>query len=212
MKRIILLAVFCSSVFQMYSQNIAIEDTIKFVERIAARDSLIHGSRSKEKEQLLNETIADQDSIIGILNTAYEELLVKSQNEAKVKDFFCCSDSTVFGTKFMEIDIENYPSYLKEYYRLICDFRVLEQELIQIEQKVEEIKGYDIAEEYKRDAIRDKIKQPLENLENHMREIEENTNVVLLSEGQKDFYRKNIFPRYKALSDLISNNINSETE
>lgn len=123
-----------------------------------------------------------------------------------------CSDSTVFGSKFIEIDIESYPQYLKDYYRLICDFRELEQELIQIEQKVKEIKGYDIAEEYKRDAIRDRIKQPLENLENHMREIEENTNVTLLSEEQKEFYNDKIFPRYEALFDLISNNINSEAE
>lgn len=212
MKRIILFAVFCSSVFQVYSQNIAIKDTIKFVERIAARDSLIQNSKSKEKEQLLNETIADKDSIITVLNTVYKELLIKNQYEAKVKDFFCCSDSTAFGSKFMEIDIENYPFYLRNYYRLICDFRVLEQELIQIEQKVEEIRGYDIAEGYKRDAIRDKIKQPLENIENHMREIEENANIALLSEEQKNFYNDKIFPRYEALSDLISNNINSEIE
>lgn len=209
MKRIILFAVFCLSVFQLYSQNIAIKDTIKFVERIAARDSLIQNSKSKEKELLLNETIADLDSIICILNTAYKELLVECQNEVKVKDFFCCSDSTVFGSKFIEIDIESYPQYLKDYYRLICDFRELEQELIRIEQKVEEI---NIAEEYKRDAIRDKIRQPLENLENHMREIEENTNVTLLSEEQKEFYNDKIFPRYEALFDLISNNINSETK
>lgn len=212
MKRIILFVVFCLSVFQVYSQNIAIKDTTKFVERIAARDTLIQNSKSKEKEQLLNETIADKDSIITVLNTVYKELLIKNQHEAKVKDFFCCSDSTAFGSKFIEIDIESYPQYLKDYYRLICDFRVLEQELIQIELKVEEIKSYDIAEEYKRDAIRDRIKQPLENLENHMREIEGNANVTLLSEEQKKFYNDKIFPRYEALFDLISNNINSETK
>ena len=68
-----------------------------------------------------------------------EEQLEKNRKELKIKDFILCSDTTVFGSKFIELEIDKYPNHIREYYQLIYDLRSIDQKLFSIEEIVNEI-------------------------------------------------------------------------
>lgn len=225
MRCFVLFLLFYVSIAQLYSQDVNIGDTIRFVERISDRDTLIQNPKLKDKELViyLSENIADKDSIISILrmaNHAYESQLNRYKHEIEIKNFFCCTDTTVFKSNFVEIEINDYPQFLQEYYDLIVTVRKLERNITELEQFVEQTVSEianskysdELKESMKRESFQTKAAPQLREIRELLIEIKNDYNTSLLSPKQKEFYNTDLLQRYRNLSEIMDININNEQE
>ncbi len=155
--------------------------------------------------------IALQDTIITILNSkvkASEEQLEEYKNELKVKDFILCSDTTVFGSKFIELEIEKYSHHIRERYQLIYDLRSIDQKLTSIEEIVNRINTDEgiahLSQKSKCTILQEETNDQILELREQLLKLNER-DMSYLSEEQIKFFNEYLKPKYNNLIDVIYN-------
>ena len=218
MKRIVLIMQALLSVLIVNAQNF--RDTDVYLSKIGAIDSLLLDTRLKDRDrcEYLKENIAYKDTIIfvlqeniAVLNSkvkGYEEQLEKNRNELKIKDFILCSDTTVFGSKFIELEIDKYPNHIREYYQLIYDLRSIDQRLFSIEEIVNEINTNvltaDLNPKSKSAILQEKTNNQVLEIREQLLKLKER-DMSYLSEEQIKFFNEYLKPKYNNLIDVIYN-------
>lgn len=218
MKRVVLIMQALLSVLMVNAQNF--RDTDVYLSKICVIDSLLLDTRLKDRDrcEYLKENIAYKDTIIfvlqeniAVLNSkvkSYEEQLEKNRNELKIKDFILCSDTTVFGSKFIELEIDKYPNHIREYYQLIYDLRSINQKLFSIEEIVNEINTNeltaDLNSKSKCAILQEKTNEQILELREQLLKLKER-DMSYLSEEQIKFFNEYLKPKYNNLIDVIYN-------
>lgn len=218
MKRVVLIMQALLSVLIVNAQNF--RDTDVYLSKIYVIDSLLLDTRLKDRDrcEYLKENIAYKDTIIfvlqeniAVLNSkvkSYEEQLEKNKNELKIKDFILCSDTTVFGSKFIELEIDKYPNHIREYYQLIYDLRSINQKLFSIEEIVNEINTNeltaDLNSKSKCAILQEKTNEQILELREQLLKLKER-DMSYLSEEQIKFFNEYLKPKYNNLIDVIYN-------
>lgn len=218
MKRIVLIMQALLSVLIVNAQDFRGIDV--YLSNISVIDSLLLDTRLKDRDrcEYLKENIAYKDTIIfvlqeniAVLNSkvkSYEEQLEKNRNELKIKDFILCSDTTVFGSKFVELEIDKYPNHIREYYQLIYDLRSIDQWLFSIEEIVNEINTNkltaDLNQKSKCAILQEKTNNQILELREQLLKLKER-DMSYLSEEQIKFFNEYLKPKYNNLIDVIYN-------
>lgn len=212
MKRIVFIMQALLSVLIVNAQDF--RDTDAYLSKISDIDSLLLDTKLKEKDRCkyLMENNAYKDSIIFVLNDKLkicEEQLEQNKNEMRIKDFILCSDTTVFGSKFIELDIEKYPNRVREYYQLIYDLRKINQELDDIEKIVNEVNTNEfiagLNQESKCAILQEKTEEQILKLREQLLKFKER-DMSYLSEEQKSYYNEYLKTKFNNLVDVIYNN------
>lgn len=188
--------------------------------KIKSNDSLLCDTKLKDRDRCayLMENNAYRDTIIlalndsiAILNSkvkACEEQLEVNKNDLKIKDFILCSDTTVFGSKFIELNIEKYPNHIREHYQLIYDLRSIDQKLSSIEAIVNEINTNeltaDLNQKSKCAILQEKTNNQILELREQLLKLKER-DMSYLSEEQIKFFNEYLKPKYNNLIDVIYN-------
>lgn len=223
MKRIVLILMALQSVLMVYAQNKQNREV--YSQRIVQNDSLLLDTKLKDKERCvyLVENNNNKDSIIILLDSKISDLenkldvceqqLINNKQELKVKDFFLCSDTTVFGSRFIELDIAEYPFYMREYYQLVCDLRDVNHKLISIEEFVKDINTNeltaDLPKKSKQTILQEKTKTQILELREQLLKFKER-DMNYLSEEQTRFFEEYLKPKYNNLIDVIYNESNNQ--
>lgn len=143
-----------------------------------------------------------------------EQRLINNEQELKVKDFFLCQDTTVFGSKFIEIDIDKYPTHIREFYQLVCDLRDVNHKLISIEEVVKDINTNDItkdlSQENKQRILKEKTETQILELREQLLKFKERDMSHYFSEKQVKFYEEYLKPKYNNLIDIIYSDSNNQ--
>lgn len=218
MKRVVLIMQALLSVLIVNAQNF--RDTDVYLSKICVIDSLLLDTRLKDRDrcEYLKENIAYKDTIIfvlqeniAVLNSkvkSYEEQLEKNRNELKIKDFILCSDTTVFGSKFIELEIDKYPNHIREYYQLIYDLRSINQKLFSIEEIVNEINTNELTADLnpksKSAILQEKTNNQVLEIREQLLKLKER-DMSYLSEEQIKFFNEHLKPKYNNLIDVIYN-------
>ena len=218
MKRVVLIMQALLSVLIVNAQNF--RDTDVYLSKICVIDSLLLDTRLKDRDrcEYLKENIAYKDTIIfvlqeniAVLNSkvkSYEEQLEKNRNELKIKDFILCSDTTVFGSKFIELEIDKYPNHIREYYQLIYDLRSIDQKLFSIEEIINEINTNELTADLnpksKGAILQEKTNNQVLELREQLLKLKER-DMSYLSEEQIRFFNEYLKPKYNNLIDVIYN-------
>lgn len=218
MKRVVLIMQALLSVLIVNAQNF--RDTDVYLSKISDIDSLLLNTKLKYRDRCkyLKESIAYKDTIIFVLRDSivelntkvkgHEELLEKNRNELKIKDFILCSDTTVFGSKFVELKIDKYPHHIREYYQLIYDLRSIDQKLFSIEEIVNEINTNeltaDLNSKSKCAILQEKTNEQILELREQLLKLKER-DMSYLSEEQIRFFNEYLKPKYNNLIDVIYN-------
>lgn len=201
MKLIILILITLQSILIVNAQNMQNREV--YLQRIITNDSLLSNTRLKDKEKCvyLKENNYNKDSIIFLLDSKISELeheldvceqrLKAYEQELKVKDFFFCPDTTVFGSKFIEIDIDKYPTHIREFYQLVRDIRDVNLKLISIGEVVNKINTNDLTKDLdeadKQNILQKNTQTQISELHAQLSKIE-NSDMSLLSIEQIEFY------------------------
>lgn len=170
MKHIILMLA-AALQFVPVSNSRELKSREEYSRRITKNDSLLSHAklRPKVKCTYLEQNLLNKDSIIIILDSAMSDLKnklsvsenkwQKAEHELKVKDFLLCRDTSVFGSKFIEIDTSECPCHIREYYLLVRDLRDAKNKLISIGQKVDvcEQQNQDMDQETKQIILRRRV-------------------------------------------------------
>lgn len=218
MKRVVLIMYALLSVQIVNAQDIR---SIEFyLSKINLNDSLLLDTRLKDKERCkyLKENNAYRDSIILVLNNKitdfnqkveiYEEQLEKNRKELKIKDFILCSDTTVFGSKFIELEIDKYPHHIREYYQLIYDLRGIDHKLSSIEEIVNEINTNEFTAglnpKNKSAILQEKTNNQILEIRDQLLKFKER-DMSYLSEEQIKFFNEYLESKYNNLIDVIYN-------
>lgn len=218
MKRIVLIMQALLSVLIVNAQDFRGIDA--YLAKISVIDSLLLDTKLKDRDrcEYLKESIAYKDSIIFVLKDSIvtlqcnvkdnEEQLEKNRKELKIKDFILCSDTTVFGSKFIELEIDKYPNHIREYYQLIYDLRSIDQKLFSIEEIVNEINTNeftaDLNSKSKCAILQDKTNEQILELREQLLKLKER-DMSYLSEEQIKFFNEYLKPKYNNLIDVIYN-------
>lgn len=222
MKRIVLIAqallsilVVNAQTLEIYSSKIdTINSQIKPIDSLLLNKKLRGDSRDKylrENDSCKNTIIALQDTIITILNSkvkACEERIEENKNELKIKDFILCSDTTIFGSKFIELEIEKYSHHIRERYQLIYDLRSVDQKLTSIEEIVNRINTDEgtahLSQKSKRTILQEETNDQILELREQLLKLNER-DMSYLSEEQIKFFNEYLKPKYNKLIDVIYN-------
>ncbi|MBQ2906764.1 MAG: hypothetical protein IJE47_03215 [Bacteroidales bacterium] len=205
MKRIVLIMQALLSVLIVNAQDF--RNTTDYQSKIYLNDSLLLDTKLKDKDRCkyLMENNAYKDSIIFVL----EEQLEQYKNDMKIKDFILCSDTTVFGSKFIELDIEKYPNRVREYYQLIYDLRNINQKLVYIEKIVNDVNTNeliaDLNQESKCAILQEKTEEQILELRKQLLKFKER-DITYLSEEQKSYYNEYLKIKFNNVVDVIYNN------
>lgn len=205
MKRIVLIMQALLSVLIVNAQDF--RNTTDYQSKIYLNDSLLLDTKLKDKDRCkyLMENNAYKDSIIFVL----EEQLEQYKNDMKIKDFILCSDTTVFGSKFIELDIEKYPNRVREYYQLIYDLRNINQKLVYIEKIVNDVNTNeliaDLNQENKCAILQEKTEEQILELRKQLLKFKER-DITYLSEEQKSYYNEYLKIKFNNVVDVIYNN------
>lgn len=218
MKRVVLIMQALLSVLIVNAQDF--RDTDAYLAKISVIDSLLLDTKLKDRDrcEYLKESIAYKDTIIFVLRDSivdlnskvkgYEEQLEKNRNELKIKDFILCSDTTVFGSKFVELEIDKYPNHIREYYQLIYDLRNIDQKLFSIEEIVNEVNTNeltaDLNQKSKSAILQEKTNNQVLELREQLLKLKER-DMSYLSEEQIKFFNEYLKPKYNNLIDVIYN-------
>ena len=218
MKRVVLIMQALLSVLIVNAQNF--RDTDVYLSKISGIDSLLLDTKLKDRDrcEYLKESIAYKDTIIFVLRDSIvelntkvkgpEELLEKNRNELKIKDFILCSDTTVFGSKFVELEIDKYPNHIREYYQLIYDLRSIDQKLFSIEEIINEINTNELTADLnpksKGAILQEKTNNQVLELREQLLKLKER-DMSYLSEEQIRFFNEYLKPKYNNLIDVIYN-------
>jgi len=218
MKRVVLIMQALLSVLIVNAQNF--RDTDVYLSKISVIDSLLLDTKLKDRDrcEYLKESIAYKDTIIFVLRDSivelntkvkgHEELLEKNRNELKIKDFILCSDTTVFGSKFVELEIDKYPNHIREYYQLIYDLRSIDQKLFSIEEIINEINTNELTADLnpksKGAILQEKTNNQVLELREQLLKLKER-DMSYLSEEQIRFFNEYLKPKYNNLIDVIYN-------
>ena len=218
MKRVVLIMQALLSVLIVNAQNF--RDTDVYLSKISVIDSLLLDTKLKDRDrcEYLKESIAYKDTIIFVLRDSivelntkvkgHEELLEKNRNELKIKDFILCSDTTVFGSKFVELEIDKYPNHIREYYQLIYDLRSIDQKLFSIEEIINEINTNELTADLnpksKGAILQEKTNNQVLELREQLLKLKER-DMSYLSEEQIKFFNEYLKPKYNNLIDVIYN-------
>lgn len=218
MKRIVLIMQALLSVLIVNAQDF--RDTNAYLAKISVIDSLLLDTKLKDRDrcEYLKESIAYKDTIIFVLRDSivelntkvqgHEELLEKNRNELKIKDFILCSDTTVFGSKFVELEIDKYPNHIREYYQLIYDLRSIDQKLFSIEEIINEINTNELTADLnpksKSAILQEKTNNQVLELREQLLKLKER-DMSYLSEEQIKFFNEYLKPKYNNLIDVIYN-------
>lgn len=218
MKRVVLIMQALLSVLIANAQDF--RDTDAYLAKISVIDSLLLDAKLKDRDrcEYLKESIAYKDTIIFVLRDSivdlnskvkgHEELLEKNRNELKIKDFILCSDTTVFGSKFVELEIDNYPNHIREYYQLIYDLRSIDRKLFSIEEIVNEINTNELTADLnpksKSAILQEKTNNQVLELREQLLKFKER-DMSYLSEEQIKFFNEYLKPKYNNLIDVIYN-------
>lgn len=195
-------------------------DTDAYLSKINHIDSLLLDTKLKDRDrcEYLKESIAYKDTITLVLKDSivalnsrvkdYEAQLEKNRNELKIKDFILCSDTTVFGSKFIELEIDKYPNHIREYYQLIYDMRSINQKLLSIEEFVNEINTNELTADLnpksKSAILQEKTNEQILELREQLLKLKER-DMGYLSEEQIKFFNEYLKPKYNNLIDVIYN-------
>lgn len=218
MKRIVLIMHALLSVLIVNAQDIR---SIEFyLSKINLNDSLLLDTRLKDKDRYkyLKENNVYKDSIILVLSNKitdfnqkveiYEEQLEKNRKELKIKDFILCSDTTVFGSKFIELEIDKYPHHIREYYQLIYDLRGIDHKLSSIEEIVNEINTNEFTAglnpKNKSAILQEKTNNQILEIRDQLLKFKER-DMSYLSEEQIKFFNEYLESKYNNLIDVIYN-------
>lgn len=220
MKRVVLIMQALLSVLIVNAQDF--RDTDAYLAKISVIDSLLLDTKLKDRDrcEYLKESIAYKDTIIFVLRDSivdlnskvkgYEEQLEKNRNELKIKDFILCSDTTVFGSKFVELEIDKYPNHIREYYQLIYDLRNIDQKLFSIEEIVNEVNTNeltaDLNQKSKSAILQEKTNNQVLELREQLLKLKER-DMSYLSEEQIKFFNEYLKPKYNNLIDVIYNDL-----
>lgn len=218
MKRVVLIMQALLSVLIVNAQDF--RDTDAYLAKISVIDSLLLDTKLKDRDrcEYLKESIAYKDTIIFVLRDSivdlnskvkgYEEQLEKNRNELKIKDFILCSDTTVFGSKFVELEIDKYPNHIREYYQLIYDLRNIDQKLFSIKEIVNEVNTNeltaDLNQKSKSAILQEKTNNQVLELREQLLKLKER-DMSYLSEEQIKFFNEYLKPKYNNLIDVIYN-------
>ena len=218
MKRVVLIMQALLSVLIVNAQNF--RDTDVYLSKISVIDSLLLDTKLKDRDrcEYLKESIAYKDTIIFVLRDSivelntkvkgHEELLEKNRNELKIKDFILCSDTTVFGSKFVELEIDKYPNHIREYYQLIYDLRSIDQKLFSIEEIINEINTNELTADLnpksKGAILQEKTNNQVLELREQLLKLKER-DMSYLSEEQIRFFNEYLKPKYNNLIEVIYN-------
>ena len=218
MKRVVLIMQALLSVLIVNAQNF--RDTDVYLSKISVIDSLLLDTKLKDRDrcEYLKESIAYKDTIIFVLRDSivelntkvkgHEELLEKNRNELKIKDYILCSDTTVFGSKFVELEIDKYPNHIREYYQLIYDLRSIDQKLFSIEEIINEINTNELTADLnpksKGAILQEKTNNQVLELREQLLKLKER-DMSYLSEEQIRFFNEYLKPKYNNLIDVIYN-------
>lgn len=218
MKRVVLIMLALLSILIVNAQDF--RDTDAYLSKISVIDSLLLDKRLKDRDrcEYLRENIAYKDTIIfvlqeniAVLNSkvkSYEEQIEKNRNELKIKDFILCSDTTVFGSKFIELEIDKYPNHISEYYQLIYDLRSINQKLFSIEEIVNEINTNeliaDLNPKSKSAILQEKTNNQVLEIREQLLKLKER-DMSYLSAEQVKFFDEYLKPKYNNLIDVIYN-------
>lgn len=218
MKRIVLIMQALLSVLIVNAQDFRGIDA--YLAKISVIDSLLLDTKLKDRDrcEYLKESIAYKDSIIFVLKDSIvalqcnvkgnEEQLEKNRKELKIKDFIFCSDTTVFGSKFIELEIDKYPNHIREYYQLIYDLRSIDQKLFSIEEIVNEINTNeltaDLNSKSKCAILQEKTNEQILEIREQLLKLKER-DMSYLSEEQIKFFNEYLKPKYNNLIDVIYN-------
>lgn len=205
MKKYILLCLLLSSAYIAIAQN---SDKItEYQQAIAERDSALSDPKLKNSEQirLLEEIRLYKDSIIHILNAQIET----DKKDLAIKEFFCCPDTTVFGSKFIEnLDITGLPIHMRECYQLINDLRSVAHKLISIEAIVKETKSEnkDLPEDLIQKILRKRVGYNIVEVGDELFRLSERNIRAYLTEIQVDNYFEEYLGNiYKGLLNITNN-------
>lgn len=218
MKRVVLIMQALLSVLIVNAQNF--RDIDVYLSKISVIDSLLLDTKLKDRDrcEYLKESIAYKDTIIFVLRDSivelntkvkgHEELLEKNRNELKIKDFILCSDTTVFGSKFVELEIDKYPNHIREYYQLIYDLRSIDQKLFSIEEIINEINTNELTADLnpksKGAILQEKTNNQVLELREQLLKLKKR-DMSYLSEEQIRFFNEYLKPKYNNLIDVIYN-------
>lgn len=204
MKKYILLCLLLSSAYIAIAQN---SDKItEYQQAIAERDSALSDTKLSKSEQirLLEEIRLYKDSIIHILNAQIEI----DKKDLAIKEFFCCPDTTVFGSKFIEnLDITDFPPHMREYYQLVNDIRSAAHKLISTEGSVNKIKSdhEDLTESTIQDILKQRTEKEIVSLGEEFERLAERNIRAYLTETQVNYYNEYLGNKFNELWNIINN-------
>lgn len=218
MKRIVLIMQALLSLLIVNAQDFRGIDA--YLAKISVIDSLLLNTKLKDRDrcEYLKESIVYKDTIISVLRDSivelntkvkgHEEQLEKNRKELKIKDFILCSDTTVFGSKFIELEIDKYPNHIREYYQLIYDMRSIDQKLFSIEEIVNEINTNELTAnsnpKIKGAILQEKTNNQILELREQLLKLKER-DMSYLSEEQIKFFNEYLKQKYNNLIDVIYN-------
>ena len=214
MKRIVLIIQSLLSILIVNAQNF--RNIEIYSSKINSNDSLLLDIKLKDRDRCvyLMENNAYKDSIILTLKDSIiflnnkVEACEEYKNELKIKDFILCSDTTVFGSKFIELEIEKYPNHIREYYQLIYDLRSIDQKLSSIEEIVNGINTNvwtaDLNPKNKSAILQEKTSDQILVLRDQLLKFKER-DMYYLSDEQIKFFNEYLKPKYNNLIDIIYN-------
>lgn len=204
MKKYILLCLLLSSAYIAIAQN---SDKItEYQQAIAERDSALSDTKLKNSEQirLLEEIRLYKDSIIHILNAQIET----DKKDLAIKEFFCCPDTSVFGSKFIEnLDITGLPTHMREYYQLVNDIRSAAHKLISIETIVEKTKSEnkDLKEDLIQEIHMGRVGNNIIEIGDEFSRLAERNIRAYLTETQVNYYNEYLGNKFNELWNIINN-------
>ena len=219
MKRIVLIIQSLLSILIVNAQNF--RNIEIYSSKINSNDSLLLDIKLKDRDRCvyLMENNAYKDSIILTLKDSIiflnnkVEACEEYKNELKIKDFILCSDTTVFGSKFIELEIEKYPNHIREYYQLIYDLRSIDQKLSSIEEIVNGINTNvwtaDLNPKNKSAILQEKTSDQILVLRDQLLKFKER-DMYYLSDEQIKFFNEYLKPKYNNLIDVIYNDSNNQ--
>lgn len=206
-----------------YISKVNLNDSLlldKYRSEINANDSLLQNKKlgAKDKCKYLKENNDYKDTVIFVLGKNIEALnnrvgacveeLENNREELKIKDFILCSDTTVFGSKFIELEIDKYPKHIREYYQLIYDLRSADQKLSSIEKIVNEINTNkyiaDLNPNSKCAILQEQTNSQILELREQLLKFKER-DMSYLSEEQIKFFNEYLKPKYNNFIDVIYN-------
>ena len=221
-RRLVILSVLSIVLSRVLAQDYCIELDNRmnvYQDSIYMNDSILANEKLSNKElvYILQENNRMKDSINVLL---YQKCLINEKTiadysyELELIDFYWCTDTTIFGTQYLELDkVSEYPQYLIEFYQIVTDLRKINLILVGIEKIIDDInKGTTTAS--LTSALKGEI--ILQNTEGKLREamgllvkFKERELHPYLSTEQISYFEDYLISKYNGILDIIENKSNN---